>query len=121
MAPNGRIKNRLYLLRHAKSAWDDPGLSDDQRPLAPRGERAARRMAEHFRESGIDPALVLCSPARRARQTLESVASSLGGHTEVRVEDALYGATAGELLARLRRVAPEVPSVMVIGHNPGLQ
>jgi len=115
------MPSTLYLLRHAKSSWDDPGLADEERPLAPRGERAARRMAQHIREAGIRPALVLCSPARRTRQTLEAVAGSFGKHVEVLVEDGLYGAGAWELTARLRRVPTELPSVMVVGHNPGLQ
>ena len=109
------MPSTLYLLRHAKSSWDDPGLADEERPLAPRGERAARRMAQHIREAGIRPALVLCSPARRTRQTLEAVAGSFGKHVEVLVEDGLYGAGAWELTARLRRVPTELPSVMVVG------
>jgi phosphohistidine phosphatase len=114
------VKSRLYLLRHAKSSWDDPGLSDAERPLAPRGERAARRMAGHFREADVKPDVVLCSPARRARQTLEAVAAAFGPGTEVRVEEDLYGASAGELLVRLRQVLPGTGSVMVVGHNPGI-
>jgi len=114
------VRNRLYLLRHAKSSWDDPSLSDEARPLSPRGERAACRMARHVERSGVRPRLVLCSPARRARQTLELVAAPLAERAEVRVEDTLYGAGAAELLARLRQVPSDVPSVMVVGHNPGL-
>jgi phosphohistidine phosphatase len=70
---------RLYLLRHAKSSWDDPTLADRDRPLAPRGRRAARVIAEHLRREGIAPELVLCSPSRRAGQTLTGIAPGLGG------------------------------------------
>jgi phosphohistidine phosphatase len=77
-------------------------------------------MAGHFRQAGIDPDLVLCSTALRARQTLEAVAAAFGSGTEVRVEEDLYGAGAGELLARLRQVRPGTRSVMVVGHNPGM-
>jgi phosphohistidine phosphatase len=110
-------RRRLYLLRHAKSSWGDPGLADHERPLAPRGEKAAREMAEHARKGGIEPALVLCSTALRARQTLAAL--SFAG--EVSYEDGLYGASAGELVARLRRLPDELGTAMVVGHNPGLQ
>jgi phosphohistidine phosphatase len=110
----------LYLLRHAKSSWDDPARADHDRPLAPRGLRAARRMARHLREAGVAPDLVLCSSAVRARQTLELVQPALGD-AAVRVEDGLYAATADRLLERLRALPEPVRSVMLVGHNPGLQ
>ncbi len=112
---------QLYLLRHAKSSWDDEGLADHDRPLAPRGRRDAARVAQYVKDEGIQPALVLCSSAARARETLEPVKAALGGTLDVRVEDGLYGASAAELLARLRAVAPEVASVLVVGHNPGME
>jgi len=111
----------LYLLRHAKSSWKEEGLSDRERPLAPRGLRAARDMASHMRATGVRPALVLCSPARRTRQTLDLVAGGLAGPFDSLVEDQLYGATAYDLLSRLRQVATTTRSVMVVGHNPGLE
>lgn len=111
----------LYLLRHAKSSWADDSLSDRDRPLAPRGRRAAQRLVRYFREQGIAPEVVLCSPALRTRQTLELIEPGLGGHTEVLVEDELYGAGAEQLLLRLRRLPGEVDSALVIGHNPGVQ
>ncbi len=107
----------LYVLRHAKSSWDDPGLGDHERPLAPRGRRAALQMAAYLRAHEISPALVLCSTARRTVQTLEVVAP--GGRALIEPE--LYAASASELLARLRRVPDVATSVMLIGHNPGLQ
>jgi phosphohistidine phosphatase len=116
-----RDAKRVHLLRHAKSSWADPGQADRERPLTPRGRRAARRLAVHLRESGADPDLVLCSPAARTMQTLELVRPGLAGRPEVLVEDGLYGASARELLARLRRLPDEVRAVLVVGHNPGLQ
>jgi phosphohistidine phosphatase len=110
----------LYLLRHAKSSWDNPALADHERPLAPRGRRAAKRIAEHMLRSGIEPELVLCSTAVRARQTLELVRAAIPG-SSVALEAALYGASADELLARVRRLPDAVGSVMLVGHNPGLQ
>ena len=106
---------RLFLLRHAKSSWDDPQLSDHDRPLAPRGHMAAKLMAEHLRQEGIRPSLVLCSSARRARETLNEVAPG-----DLRIERDLYGASEDELVERLQRVDDTVESTMVIGHNPGI-
>ena len=111
---------RLYLLRHAKSSWDEPGSSDRDRPLAPRGRRAAERVAEHLRDEGVRPDLVLCSPAARALQTLELVRPALG-QAEVLVEDALYGIDADGLLERLRSLPASTAGAMVVGHNPTIQ
>jgi phosphohistidine phosphatase len=112
-------ERRLYLLRHAKSSWKDEGLADHDRPLARRGRRAAKAISRHLREQGVEPELVLCSTARRARETLEGIEPALG-RGAIRVEPELYGAGPAELLARLHEVAPPIGSVMVIGHNPGL-
>jgi phosphohistidine phosphatase len=112
---------RVYLLRHAKSSWKDSSLADRDRPLAGRGRRAAAAIADHLEAEGIRPDLVLCSPARRTRETLERVETALGDRVEVRFEEALYGASGVELLARLRALPPEPSSVMLIGHNPGLE
>ncbi len=108
---------QLFVLRHAKSSWDDPGLADHERPLAPRGRRAVEAIAAHVNVTGITPELVLCSSARRTRETLEGVA--VGG--EHVIEPALYGATYEEVLVRLHRVPDDIGSVMLVGHNPTLQ
>jgi phosphohistidine phosphatase len=110
----------LYLLRHAKSSWADPTLPDRDRPLAPRGRRDAKRIAKHLRRHGVEPDVVLCSSAARTRETLELIRHAVGTST-VMVEDELYGASSDELLARIRLVPDAVGSVMLIGHNPGLQ
>jgi phosphohistidine phosphatase len=107
----------LYLLRHAKSSWDDQGLDDHARPLNARGRRAADLLRDHLRREGIRPTLVLCSTARRARETLERV-KPVG---VVEFEPELYGATEKSLIERLKRVPEEADSVMVIGHNPTMQ
>jgi len=108
---------RLFLLRHAKSSWDDPGLDDHERPLAPRGRRAVQVLGEYLRDNDIRPIQVLCSSSRRTRETLDGVAP--GGETLI--ESDLYHADADHLVERLRRVSEDVESVMVIGHNPTLQ
>ena len=110
------MSRRLYLLRHAKSSWDDPELDDHDRPLAPRGRRAAEAIARHLREQGIAPDLVLCSTSRRARETVEVI-----DLPSVRHEPELYGASAEALLERLRRVPDAVGTVMIVGHNPAME
>lgn len=107
----------LYVLRHAKSSWKEPGLQDHERPLAPRGRKAAQALGRYLEQVGIQPSLVLCSSARRARETYEQV--NPGG--ELEVEPALYGAGADEVIGRVRVVPESTSSVMVIGHNPALQ
>lgn len=113
------LTRRLYLLRHAKSSWKDTSLSDHDRPLAGRGRRATKAIALHLREQGIEPELVLCSTARRARETLEGIEPALGT-AALCLEDDLYAAGASALLERLRSVPDAVGSVMLIGHDPGL-
>jgi phosphohistidine phosphatase len=107
----------LLLLRHAKSSWDDPGLPDADRPLAPRGRRAAAAMAGRLRAIGGEPGLTLCSPARRARETAEL----LGLSAAPVLEPALYGGAARAVVERLRRVPDHIDALLVIGHNPELQ
>jgi phosphohistidine phosphatase len=109
----------LFLLRHAKSSWADPTLSDMDRPLAPRGRRDAKRIAEHLRRVGVEPELVLCSTAVRTRETLDLVRATLPA-SKLTLEQELYAAGVDALLARIRRVPETVESAMLIGHNPGL-
>jgi phosphohistidine phosphatase len=111
----------LWLLRHAKSAWDDPPLADEDRPLAPRGIQAAAAMAGYLATSDLRPRLVLCSAGLRARQTLAAVLPSLGEELEVRVEPELYTFDAEVLLRRLHRVSDDVDAVLLVGHNPAFQ
>jgi phosphohistidine phosphatase len=110
-------RKQLYVLRHAKSSWNEPELDDHDRPLAPRGRDAAKAMAAHVRAQGIRPELVICSSARRARETLDGV-DPTGRRL---IEPAVYSASATDLLQRLTRVPDATESVMVIGHNPTLQ
>jgi len=110
----------LYLLRHAKSDWGDPGLDDHDRPLAARGRKSMKVMSRHLRDAEIHPSLVLCSSATRARQTLERVLPSLGDDVRIEVEDGLYTFDADVVLRRLRRVPAANTSVLVVGHNPAM-
>jgi phosphohistidine phosphatase len=111
---------RLYLLRHAKSSWTQPELADHDRPLAGRGRRAAKAIARLMDEHDVAPQLVLCSTARRVRETFERIEPALGDPT-VSFEPELYGATAEDLLQRLRKVPDGTASVLLIGHNPAIE
>jgi phosphohistidine phosphatase len=115
------VKHRVYLLRHAKSSWDDPELPDHARPLAKRGRKAVALLREHFREAGVAPDLVLCSSAVRATQTLEGVREGLPAGVPVEIDRGLYGADAGALLSRLRALSEDVGSVMLVGHNLAIE
>ena len=110
----------LYLLRHAKSSWDEQLIADHDRPLAPRGRKDARAMCDHLRTLETPPELILCSSSVRTRQTLDLVAPAMPD-AEVETEDGIYAASASALLARLNELADGVESVMVIAHNPGLE
>jgi phosphohistidine phosphatase len=107
------------LLRHAKSSRDDGTLSDRDRPLAPRGRRATKRLARWARKHDVRPQLVVSSSAVRARETLSGVREGLGD-PEVWIEVALYAASVETLLERVRTLPDEAEEAMLVGHNPGL-
>ena len=110
---------QLLLLRHAKSAWNDPTLSDHGRPLNARGRADAGAMRQAMLGLALSPDVVLVSSARRTLQTLEAL-EPWEETPLVEPMDALYLATAPELLKVLNVVAETARSVMLIGHNPGL-
>lgn len=112
----------LSLLRHAKSSWDAPGLSDHERPLAPRGERDAPRMAAYMAAHFEPPALIVCSTAERARRTLELVRPAVAGDDiEIKYESAIYEVPPSRLIGRIRELPSDKHNVLVVGHNPGIQ
>lgn len=110
----------LALLRHAKSSWDNPSQDDFDRPLNARGERAAPEVGRRMAGLGFAPDLVLCSTARRTRETLARLLPELDAAPRVRYLDELYLAAPQELLAILRGVPPTTSNVLIVGHNPGL-
>jgi phosphohistidine phosphatase len=112
---------RLWLLRHAKSSWDDPTLEDHDRPLAPRGRDALLAMGAFLDAEGVRPQLVVCSSARRARETLGGVLPALGTALTVRIEPPLYTFDGRALLDEVRALPGEVPEVMLVGHNPAIE
>jgi phosphohistidine phosphatase len=112
----------LLILRHAKSSWDDPALDDHERPLNARGERDAPQMGQLAREQGLVADLIISSDALRARLTAEAMAEATGYRDEILLDPRLYHASAAEMLAALGDVVEhDVATVMIVGHNPGLE
>lgn len=110
----------LYLLRHAKSSWQETGLGDKDRPLNARGIQDATAMGAVIAAQPRLPDLVLCSTAVRTRQTLDLVLPSLKSKPEIRYLDELYMASTQTLLAAIRGIEETVESALLIGHNEGL-
>ena len=111
----------LYLMRHAKSAWEDDSLSDHDRPLAPRGRRAAPAVAARMREEGMIPQHVLCSSSARTSETWSLVGPLLAPDASVERTPDLYHAGAEELLQAVQSVGDEEDPVLLLGHNPSIQ
>ena len=111
-------KKTLYIARHAKSDWNDSTLSDFERPLNKRGKRDAPFMANVLKEKGINPELILSSPATRAKTTAEHYHETLGG--ELRFDERIYEASHISLLYLVQEMFQEVDNLMIVGHNPGL-
>ena len=111
----------LYLLRHAKSSWDDPEMADFDRPLNGRGRRAAPLVAEFMQDKGIRPGLVVCSPAARALQTAELVAGAEGIDAPIKFDRRIYEAHPLDLLKVVCETDESVAELMLVGHNPGLE
>jgi phosphohistidine phosphatase len=110
----------LYLLRHAKSSWDDPVRDDFDRPLTKRGRKAAKLIGAFVAKRGWLPDLALVSPSVRARDTWQRVSAEFAAPVETRYEEAIYMAAPDDILALLREAAAP-GSVILVGHNPGLE
>ena len=115
------MSKTLLLMRHAKSSWDDPALDDFDRPLGARGQKAARRMGGYVERNGLAPDFVLCSAARRARETWKLARESIGGEIRSRAARDLYLASPDRLLRAIRSIPDGVGRLLVIAHNPGIQ
>ena len=111
----------LFVLRHAKSSWDDAGLTDIERPLNERGRGDAPRMGRLMRGRGLRPDVILCSPAERTRQTAALLAPAAGLDAALRYDERIYEASAGLLIDVLSEVEREAEGVLLIGHNPGVE
>lgn len=111
----------LLILRHAKSSWDNPSLSDYDRPLNKRGKRDAPRMGKHIREQGLVPDRILTSSAKRARKTASKVAKACGYEGKIKKMDSLYHALPGVYYEKIQELANKYDNVMVVGHNPTME
>jgi phosphohistidine phosphatase len=111
----------LLLLRHAKSSRDDPSADDHDRPLDARGRRAAVLIGAFLAGHTPAPDLVLCSSARRTRETLEQLRPLLAREPQVEIERDLYLAGARKLLQRVTCAPDACRCVLLIGHNPGIE
>ena len=109
----------LYLLRHAKSSWKDPGLDDHDRPLNKRGRQAAKLMATYLRRSEITPDVVICSTATRAKETLDPIVKAINP-PKVILKRKIYWGTQQELWQQLWNIPKRAKSVLLIGHSPAL-
>src|SRR5256885_5402927 len=105
----------LLLLRHAKSDWDDRGLRDFERPLAKRGLRDAPRMGKALKKQGNLPDLILCSPATRAKETMELFKEAAALDAPVEFEQNIYEASSAELIKIVRHLPDEQNSVLMVG------
>lgn len=112
---------RLILLRHAKSSWDDPVKRDFDRPLNAKGERAAKLMGEHMQEIGMTFDAVIASPAVRVAETLDSVAAGYGEPIEAEWDRRAYLASNMTLLDIVHEASDEYDSIILSGHNSGLE
>jgi phosphohistidine phosphatase len=112
---------QLLLLRHAKSSWDDPVLADFDRPLAARGLKAAPRMGRELARRDWLPDLALVSPALRTRETWRLASAELPARVPVEFAEALFEATAGDILTVVRQATASAGCLLVLGHNPGLE
>ncbi|WP_414900567.1 SixA phosphatase family protein [Sphingomonas flavalba] len=111
----------LTLLRHAKSQWDDTVPRDFDRPLNAKGARAARTVGRHMREAGMAFDRVIASPAVRVVQTLDGVWDGLGRPMTPVWDKRIYLASAATLCDLVRETADDVGSLLLAGHNPGLE
>ncbi len=109
----------LYLVRHAKSSWDDPALPDLERPLNKRGWRDSPKMGKKLANKGVSADAIWCSPALRSKETARFLASALRFLlSNIQVHDRLYLCTLDDLLRDIQACPDIVNSLMVVGHNP---
>ena len=111
----------LYVLRHAKSDWEDRSLTDFERPLNERGRTAAPKMGEFMRQNGFVPDLIVSSSAKRARETAELVKAAAKFEAEIRFDPKIYEASLSDLIEAVSNVENSYQKLLIIGHNPGFE
>jgi len=111
----------LFILRHAKSSWDNADLSDYERPLNERGLKAAPLMGDVMKKNRFEPEVFLSSPAKRAEQTAALIKQSAGFGCTIRFDERIYEASPARLLEVISEQNEKIESVLLVGHNPGLE
>ena len=115
------MSKTLYLVRHAKSSWSDPSLSDRDRPLNKRGRRNAPDMGDRLVARGHRPDLIISSPAKRAFTTAKIIARKLDyAKSGIVMDESMYFAGVGGMVKMLERVDYGYQKVMIVGHNPAM-
>jgi phosphohistidine phosphatase len=115
------LTKKLIILRHAKSGWDDPVARDFDRPLNARGDKAAQMMGVWMARNKVAPDHVIASPAVRVVETIDKLAAGFGTRIEVQWERRIYLASSATLMDVLREVDDQYQTVLIVGHNPGLE
>ncbi len=115
------IMKTLFILRHAKSNWQNADLSDFDRPLNERGLKTAPFMGELMKKNLFQPELILSSPAKRAEQTARLVKESANLDGEIQFDERIYEASPSRLLEVISEQNEQTDSLMLVGHNPGLE
>ncbi|HKP68184.1 MAG TPA: histidine phosphatase family protein [Pyrinomonadaceae bacterium] len=111
----------LFVLRHAKSSWDNPSLADFDRPLNDRGNNAAPFMGQIMADRDLSPEVIVSSPAVRARETASLVKESGNLDAEIRHDERIYEASPQTLLQVAGGIDDSFRSAMIVGHNPGME
>jgi phosphohistidine phosphatase len=111
----------LYVLRHAKSSWENHQQTDFERPLNERGLLTAPRIGKLMRDQSFVPDLIISSPATRAKITAEIVRDKANFQSEIQLDKRIYEALAENLFDVLSSVLDDIESVLLVGHNPGLE
>lgn len=111
----------LFIVRHAKSSWDDPDLSDEERPLLEKGIKKTSRVIEYLNDNHISADLILSSPAVRAVETARLIAKGIRYPKEkITLMPEIYHFDSAHILRELRGLSDNIQSVMIVGHNPGV-
>ncbi len=111
----------LYLVRHAKSSWDNPGLDDIDRPLNKRGKSDAPEMGDRLKKRGIIPSIIISSPAKRAFTTAKKIARKIDFPREhIKIIKEIYEGSSGDLMQIIKSIPGDPGSIMLFGHNPGI-
>lgn len=111
---------KLYLIRHAKSSWDDLEVDDFDRDLNKRGLRAAPMMAKRLKKGCVEPDIILSSSAKRAKKTAKMIAEGVGYSSKIEFDDSLYVAMPKVLLKKIKKIKDKHKTAFLVGHNPEL-